>query len=104
MTAAVIAIEAPHRAQNPSQRAKTTIKEATRLMLADIPVMRHGELIFSLEAHMTPAERGRHFFDVREAINELIDAGELCVFQVAATTGATVRLVAMSGSQLQRIA
>jgi hypothetical protein len=104
MTAAVIAIEHADHASTALRQVKATIKEAARLMLQDIPVMRQPELIVGLEAHMTPMERGRHFFDVREAINELIDARELNVFEVVTATGSTVRLVALSGSQLRRIA
>jgi hypothetical protein len=60
---------------NPAQNAKHIIKEAALMMLADLVVMRRGELVAALESHMTTTERGRHFFEVREAINELIADG-----------------------------
>lgn len=102
--AALIAIEPATSAQSESRQVKATIKEAAHLMLLDTPVMRQAELVCALEAHMTPRERGLHFFEVREAIKELIDAHELRVFEVVTRTGATVRLVALSGSKLLRIA
>jgi len=59
----------------PAQGVKQTIKEAALMMLSDAVVMRRGELVAELESHMTTFERGRHFFEVREAINELVADG-----------------------------
>lgn len=54
---------------------KQIIKDAALLLLSDLIVMRKAELISSLERHMTATERGKHFFEVRESIKELIDEG-----------------------------
>lgn len=61
--------------RNPGPSPKKTIKEAALMMLADEVVMRRGELVAALESHMTATEKGKHFFDVREAINELVACG-----------------------------
>jgi len=45
------------------------------MMLSDLVVMRRGELVAELESHMTAIERGKHFFEVRDAINELVTDG-----------------------------
>ena len=54
---------------------KQIIKDAALLLLSDLLVMRKAELISSLESHMTATERGKHFFEVRESIKELISEG-----------------------------
>ncbi|MDN0082390.1 hypothetical protein QU487_06435 [Crenobacter sp. SG2305] len=59
------------------QAAKDTIKKAALMLLEDLGVMRKGELIAGLEAHMTATERGKHFFEVREAVAELVAAGRV---------------------------
>jgi hypothetical protein len=54
---------------------KEIIKVAALEMLSGSMVMRKGELIGELERHMTATERGKHFFEVRESINELVFDG-----------------------------
>jgi hypothetical protein len=54
---------------------KQIIKDAALFLLSDLIVMRKTELISSLESHMTATERGKHFFEVRESIKELIGEG-----------------------------
>lgn len=58
-----------------ARNEKQTIKEAALMLLSDLVVMRRGELVAALESHMTATERGKYFFDVREAINELVAEG-----------------------------
>lgn len=65
-----------------NEAAKKTIKEAIVMMLKDLFVMRQGELTHQIEQHMTASERGLHFFEVREAIAEMVNDGSLKQFEL----------------------
>jgi hypothetical protein len=80
----------------------TIVQEAAMMMIGDAGVMRKGELIANLEAHMTTAERGKQFFTVREAVKALIDSGKLVCIEYTLAAGAAPRhLILMPGVKLR---
>lgn len=56
---------------------KDAIKDAAMMMIEEMGVMQRGALISDLQEHMTSAERGKMFFEVREAVAELIEENKL---------------------------
>ncbi len=80
----------------PRQRLEI-VKQAIRLMLDDTPVYRMSELIVQIELHMTATERGRHFFEVRQAIQEMLDCGDLVAITATTGAGKSCQLVGMHG-------
>ncbi|MEZ6936864.1 hypothetical protein [Aeromonas sp. S19(2024)] len=79
-----------------STAAKKTIKEAIVMMLEDLFVMRQGELIHQLEQHMTASERGLHFFEVREAVAEMVNDGALKQFELGdGISNVTVKMLTL---------
>jgi hypothetical protein len=75
---------------------KNTIKEAILMMMKDLFVMRQGELIHQIEQHMTASEQDLHFFEVREAVAEMVNDGSLKQFELGdGTSSVTVKMLAL---------
>lgn len=77
------------------------VKDAIRLLMADRPIQRKGDVIVQIENHMTSTERGKHFFEVRQALSELLARGELIVFTATAPSGHQSTLLAVSGTVIR---
>lgn len=81
----------------PAPGFKQTIKEAALMLLSDLVVMRRGELVTALESHMTATEQGKHFFNVRDAINELIADG--LIKRQVVSAGSQEQVILIMGEQ-----
>ena len=81
-------------------RIKTSIKESALLLLDGLPY-RYGEFLNDLQAQMSPMERGQMFFEVRHAVQELIEEGTLVVlaFKTPQRTG---KLIVPAGFNLSQ--
>lgn len=53
------------------------IQAAALMLMAEHGVMRKSDLVVQLEAHMTSTEREENFFNVREAVKQLVESGQL---------------------------
>lgn len=79
-----------------AEAQKAAIKDAALMLLGDVGVMRKGELISELEKHMTTTERGKHFFEVREAVAELVAEEKVKLLEYTMGIGGAARkLVAL---------
>ncbi|MBC2693519.1 MULTISPECIES: hypothetical protein [Pseudomonas] len=78
-----------------SNPIKTSIKTSALLLLDGLPY-RYGEFLNDLQAQMSPMERGQMFFEVRLAVQELIDEGTLAVLEFK-TPQRTGKLIVPAG-------
>lgn len=78
-----------------------SVKDSIKLLMNELPVQRKHELIMSIERHMTATERGRHFFEVRKALEEMIQAGELITFLATGKNGWSATLVCAPGVSIE---
>jgi hypothetical protein len=83
-------------------RVKTCIKKSALLLLDGLP-FRYGEFLNDLQGQMSPMERGQMFFEVRLAVQELIEEGTLVVldFETPQRTG---KLIVPAGFNLSQAA
>lgn len=79
---------------------KTSIKTSALLLLDGLPY-RYGEFFSALQAQMSPMERGQMFFEVRLAVQELIDEGSLVVLDFK-TPQRTGKLIVPAGFSLSQ--
>lgn len=79
---------------------KTSIKDSALLLLDGLPY-RYGEFLTDLQAQMSPMERGQMFFEVRLAVQELIEEGTLVVLDFK-TPQRTGKLIVPAGFNLSR--
>lgn len=77
---------------------KTSIKTVAMLLIDGLPY-RYGEFLADLQAQMSTTERGKMFFDVRLAVQELIDEGKLIVLDFK-TPDRAGKLIAPAGFNL----
>ncbi|WP_020190741.1 hypothetical protein [Pseudomonas putida] len=81
-------------------RIKTSIKQSALLLLDGLPY-RYGEFLNDLQAQMSPMERGQMFFEVRLAVQELIEEGTLVVLDFK-TPQRTGKLIVPAGFNLSQ--
>lgn len=74
---------------------KSAIKSSAMLLIDGLPY-RYGEFMAALQSHMSTMERGKMFFDIRLAVQELIDEGTLVVVEFK-TPQRTGKLIAPAG-------
>lgn len=79
---------------------KSSIKTSALLLLDGLPY-RYGEFVTDLQAQMSPMERGQMFFEVRLAVQELIDEGTLAVLEFK-TPQRTGKLIVPAGFSLSQ--
>lgn len=77
---------------------KAAIKSAAMLMIDGLPY-RYGEFLAQLQAHMSTMERGKMFFDIRLAVQELVDEGKLVIVEFK-TPERAGKLIAPAGFQV----
>lgn len=77
---------------------KSAIKSAAMLLIDGLPY-RFGEFMAELQSHMSAMERGKMFFDIRLAVQELIDEGKLVVVEFK-TPQRAGKLIAPAGFQV----
>lgn len=80
------------------ESTKTCIKTSAMLLIDGLPY-RYGEFLADLQAQMSTMERGKMFFDVRLAVQELIEEGKLVVLDFE-TPGRSGKLIAPAGFKL----
>ncbi len=81
-------------------RIKTSIKTSALLLLDGLPY-RYGEFLNDLQAQMSPMEQGQMFFEVRLAVQELIEEGTLVVLDFK-TPQRTGKLIVPAGFNLSQ--
>ena len=64
---------------------KQTIKQAALMIVQDVCVIARGAMIADLQAQMSVSEKGKFFFETREAIAEMVATGTLK--EIIATRG-----------------
>lgn len=70
-----------------------SIKDAALMMAQDVCVISRGELIASLQSHMSVLEQGKFFVETRAAIAEMVEDGTLKAIVATRANGQTQHLL-----------
>lgn len=80
-----------------ADQRSATIAQAIRLYMSCEVVALRSHVISQIEGHMTSTERGKHFFEVRETLNKLIEEGAYVEITASLPDGQRRHLIAHKG-------
>lgn len=86
------------------EKVSNIIAQAFHLFMSDRVIVSKAELINAIECHMTSTEKGKHFFEVRQTLNNMIALGTFVKFEASLPGGQSTLLIARNGVVLSQVA
>ena len=79
------------------------IAQAFQLFMGDRVIVPKSNLIISIEDHMSATEKGKHFFEVRQTLNNMVALGSFVEIVATLPDGQRTSLIARNGVVLSKV-